>query len=74
MEEKLFFKKLGQNITRIRKSKKLTLIELASMCNFEKSNLIRIEKGRTSPTTKTLYKLAIALEVEVKDFFDFNSN
>jgi transcriptional regulator with XRE-family HTH domain len=71
MEEKIFFKKLGESITKIRKSKKQTLVDLASACNFEKSNLIRIEKGRTYPTTKTLLKLANALEVEVKDFFDF---
>jgi transcriptional regulator with XRE-family HTH domain len=63
--------KLGQNIAQIRKRQKRTLADVSFECGFETSNLIRIEKGRTSPTFKTLFKIATTLNVKVKDLFDF---
>jgi transcriptional regulator with XRE-family HTH domain len=71
MEPKEYLKQVGQNITKIRKSKKLTLKELALESDMEKSNLIPIEKGRINVTVTTLVKLANALNVEVKEFFKF---
>jgi len=61
--------KIGDNISRIRKEKGFTLMDVWSACNIEKSNLIRIEKGRTNPTANTLYKIAETLNVSIKDFF-----
>jgi transcriptional regulator with XRE-family HTH domain len=62
---------LGKNITKFRKQKGITTKELGFLCDMEKSNLIPIEKGRINATTLTLLKIANALDVEVKDFFDF---
>jgi putative transcriptional regulator len=62
-----YLKKIGENITRIRKSKNLTSKELGYMCDIDKSALIHIEKGRINVTVKTLMKIAEALEVEVVD-------
>lgn len=62
---------IGTKVQKLRKAKKLTVVDLAYECGFEKSNLIRIEKGRTLPTTKTLLKLANALNIEIKVLFDF---
>lgn len=61
---------LGKNIAQIRKEKSVKQTELAYMCDMEKSNLIRIEKGRTNPTTLTLRKLSKALKISVKTFFE----
>lgn len=61
--------KLGNKIRELRQAKKLTIIDLAYDCGFEKSNLIRIEKGRTLPTTKTLLKIATALNIDIKLLF-----
>lgn len=71
MTEEELAKGIGTKVQKLRKSKKLTVVDLAYECGFEKSNLIRIEKGRTLPTTKTLLKLANALNVEIKILFDF---
>lgn len=59
---------IGQNITTIRKRKKLTSNELGYMCDIDKSALIHIEKGRVNVTIKTLHKIASALDVEIIDF------
>ena len=62
---------IGNNISEIRKKNGLTSKELGLRCDIEKSNLINIEKGRINVTANTLLKLANALEVNVKEFFEF---
>ncbi len=62
---------LGNNISKIRKNQGLTSKELGLRCDIEKSNLINIEKGKINVTANTLLKLANALEIEVKQFFEF---
>lgn len=71
MKESEYLKAIGQNVTRLRKKKGLTTIELADLCDMEKSNLIPIEKGRINVTANTLLKIAQALGVEVKELFNF---
>jgi len=65
-----FLVNLGKNITLLRKKKGLKQTDLAYKCNMEKSNLIRIEKGRTNPTSLTLFKLAKVLNIKVSAFFE----
>jgi len=62
---------LGENIKSLRKQKGLTQMDLSAMCNMDKPNIVRIETGRTNPTTKTLKIIADALEVKVSDLFSF---
>ena len=69
MNEQEFLKNIGGNISAIRKKRGMTQTQLGYLCDMEKSNIIRIEKGRTNPTTLTLLKLSIALKVDVKDLF-----
>lgn len=70
MNEKDYLKKIGANITAYRKLKGLTSKELGLECDIEKSNLIPIEKGRINVTVLTLYKIAKALDIEVKALFE----
>lgn len=65
-------KKLGKRIRKIRLSNKMTLTQLAAFCDFEKSNMARIENGKTNPTYKTLYKIAKALSITVKELVDIS--
>ncbi|MCQ9635058.1 helix-turn-helix domain-containing protein [Chryseobacterium sp. WG23] len=44
--------------------------ELALLCNFEKSNMNRIETGKTCPSSFTLYKISISLEVKLSEITD----
>ena len=71
MREREYLISIGKNITKYRKKKGLTSKELGFEIEMEKSNLIPIEKGRINTTAITLLKIAKALEVEVKDLFDF---
>lgn len=43
-------KSLGARIRKLREEKNITQQDLAALCNFEKSNMARIEAGRTNPT------------------------
>ncbi len=59
--------KLGKRIRKLRLSNKMTLAQLAAHCDFEKSNMARIEKGNTNPTFKTLLKISKALNITVSE-------
>ena len=60
-------KLIGRNIRIIREQKSMSAQELASICNFEKSNMSRLESGNTNPTIATLYKISQALEVSLEE-------
>ncbi|MCO6147389.1 helix-turn-helix domain-containing protein [Flavobacterium sp. NRK1] len=66
-----FQNKIGNRIRQLRESKSITQVELAHLCNFEKSNMNRIEVGNTSINTFTLYKICSALEISLQEFFTF---
>ena len=60
-------KLIGKNIRDIREQKSMSAQELAHTCNFEKSNMSRLESGNTNPTIWTLYKISQALEVPLEE-------
>jgi ribosome-binding protein aMBF1 (putative translation factor) len=62
---------VGKNIQRIRESKGISQQELAAKCNFEKSNMSRLEAGRVNPTLSTLEKVAKALDISLAELFTF---
>lgn len=66
------FINIGLNIRKLRREKNLTQQDLAAACNFEKSNLARIEAGRTNPTVLTLFKICEVLRVPLKRLFEFD--
>lgn len=66
-EDREILKRIGKRIAEIRKEKGMTQQELASICNYEKSNMSRIEAGGTNMTILTLQKIAIALKVDLLD-------
>jgi DNA-binding XRE family transcriptional regulator len=67
MDKSEYLKSIGHKIKLIRESKGITQQKLAADCNFEKSNMSRIEAGRTNPTIYTLYTISLALEVDLCD-------
>ena len=62
-----FQKALGRRIREIREKNNISQAELAALCNFEKSNMNRIESGKTCPSSYTLYKISTNLEVALSD-------
>jgi len=66
-----FLIKLGKRIVELRKEKGLSQRELCLKMDWDKPNLSVIENGKTSPSITTLKKIAEALEIPLKDMFDF---
>ena len=74
-----FYKKqFGENLKKIRESKEITQLDLATAMNnldskpfIDKTTISRIENGRTNITLTTAVKLSLALEIDLKTLFDF---
>jgi transcriptional regulator with XRE-family HTH domain len=58
---------IGNRIKTLREERNVPQQDLAAKCNIEKSNLSRIEAGRTNPTIYTLYKIAECLDITVSE-------
>lgn len=63
--------KLGQRIKEIRERQNIKQIELAETIEMEPSNLSKLENGNQLPNEKNLEKIAKALNVDIKELFDF---
>lgn len=59
-------KRIALKIKTLRKERKLTVQELAYRCDIERSNLSRLETGRSNPTIKTLCIICNALDVPLR--------
>lgn len=64
-QEELLY--ISGRIRALRKENRLTVQELAYRCDMERSNLSRIESGRTNLTVKTLCTICNALGVSLRD-------
>jgi len=64
-------KKLGEKIQRLRKKAELKQHQLAEKMGVSTKYIQYIEAGSRQPALKTLYKIASALGVKVKDIFPF---
>lgn len=70
MNDDELFLAIGKNIRRIRLSKSMSQQDLAAILNIEKSNMSRIEYGRTNVTVRSLYRISRALGVPLKELVD----
>ena len=70
MKKEIALVRIGMNIKDIREEKNISQQDLAAACNFEKSNMSRIEAGRTNLTIGTLLKICEALQVKLADVVD----
>jgi transcriptional regulator with XRE-family HTH domain len=61
--------KVGKRIQEIRIEKNISQQDLAAKCNFEKSNMSRLEAGRANATLSTLETVSKALEVDIIELF-----
>ncbi|OGI19922.1 MAG: hypothetical protein A2255_01575 [Candidatus Melainabacteria bacterium RIFOXYA2_FULL_32_9] len=71
MDDKEFLRKVGLKISIIRKSKKLSQEKLAEMVNSATSYIGTIERGEQNPSLILLKKISEALEVDIREFFNF---
>jgi len=69
MDEINLLKFVGTRIKHLREEKGITQQELAALCNFEKSNMSRIEAGKSNLTLKTLLNISKSLGIQLIDLF-----
>lgn len=74
MDKKDFQIAIGKRIKQLREDRKVSQVELAALCNFEKSNMSRLEAGNTNPTAFTLFIIAQKLDIEVFEILNFNDS
>jgi transcriptional regulator with XRE-family HTH domain len=60
---------VGERILKIRQEKRMTQTEVARKAGLANATLCDIEKGRLTPSLRTLEKLAFALGVHITEFF-----
>lgn len=60
---------IGQTIRRFRKLKDIRQGELANICNITQSYLSNIEKGRKTPSTPLIFRIAKALAINPAELF-----
>ena len=70
MDYLLEIEKIASNIRRIRRAKGITAQELAYRCDMERSNISRIEAGRSNMTVRTLCLIGTALGVSLKELVE----
>jgi transcriptional regulator with XRE-family HTH domain len=60
---------VGNRLRQLRESRAVSMRTLATMSGLSANALSMIERGKTSPSVSTLYRLADALEVPITEFF-----
>ena len=71
ISEKEYLQKLGTKIRKLREERNLSQFDLAADCNLPKTQIGRIERAEINTTVKTLIKISTALNISLKDLFDF---
>jgi transcriptional regulator with XRE-family HTH domain len=64
-------KKIGKRIQELREMQNLSQQDFAAKINYDKSNMSRLEAGKTNMTVTTLEKVSKALNVELIELFKF---
>ena len=62
---------LGERIRELRKSRGLTQDQFAELIEVEQKHVSRIELGKSFPTIERLEKISLALNIPLRDIFDF---
>jgi transcriptional regulator with XRE-family HTH domain len=60
---------VGNRLRQLREGRNISMRTLATMSGLSANALSMIERGKTSPSVSTLYRIANALAVPVTDFF-----
>ncbi len=63
--------KIGLQIVKLRKAKGISQSDLAELVNVSDATISRLERGVSTPSIQTLEKISHALNVRLKDLFDF---
>ncbi|NTU72672.1 helix-turn-helix transcriptional regulator [Candidatus Roizmanbacteria bacterium] len=67
MKGNFFYRRMGKNISSVRKKKNISQEGLAFLSHIDRTYLARIEEGKANPTIKVLHKIAIQLQVKMQE-------
>ena len=73
IDEKKFVEKFGKKIREVRINANLSQEMLANDANIPINQVGRIERAEINTSLNTIYKLAKALNIEIKELFDFKN-
>lgn len=62
---------IGKQIAKMRKERSLTQAQLAELVDVAFETISRLERGVSIPSLKTLENISRALNISLKDIFDF---
>ncbi len=65
-------KRFGAKLAYVRKANSLSQMKLAEIVDMNFNYIGQIERGEANVTIKTMKLLANALQIEVKELFDFS--
>lgn len=60
----------GTKLMELRKNKSLTQVQLAELAGLDRPYISGIEQGKRNVSLEVIAKLADALEIEIKEFFE----
>lgn len=63
--------KFANRLKELRKTRNLSQEDLALLCNIDRTYIGRIERLERKPTIVVLEKIAIGLDMKLKDLLDF---
>lgn len=63
---------VSENFRAIREKKKISQEDIAARLDIATARVSEFESGKKNPTLKTIAKFANAIEIDVKDLFDFS--
>ena len=63
---------LGKQIANLRSKKGLTQEKLAELVNYSPNHISKLESARTNPSFELLVNIAKALDIELKELFNFD--
>lgn len=61
----------GKRVAELRKNAGYSQEQFAFKCNVDRTYIGTIERGEKSPTLNTIYKIAKALGITIKDLFNY---
>lgn len=61
---------IAENLKKLRKDRKLSLDKISTLTGVSKSMLSQIERGESSPTVATLWKIATGLHISFTTFME----
>jgi len=70
VDKKLIAINIGAALKKLRNDKNLSMQELATLAEIEKSQIYRIENGKVDVRISILYLLSETLKVDISQFFN----